>query len=138
MSAAPRGGALHLPPQKDSRMKEHAERTQTDITKFMRQWTENKNKLSEDSLRIADKKRKIEYRDAHAKKHFPNSYIVEIAGLQVKLPDERVFLPKADASDAFRNVRVSLELDCCHVLEDVLVVADLGVTVGWGSLGFWE
>ena len=65
--------------------------------------------------------------------------LAEIVRLKIKYPLKRILISKADASDAFKNVRIAPEHanKFCYVLDD-LIVADLRLTFGWaGSPGFW-
>ena len=62
----------------------------------------------------------------------------QLVTLRKKLPVKRILMSKADASDAFRNVRVDPDeaRNFCYTVGE-LVVIDFRLTFGWsGSPGF--
>ena len=64
----------------------------------------------------------------------------ELVSLRQKYPAERILMSKADASDAFRNVRVDPDKahNFCYTAWD-LVVIDFTLMFGWsGSPGYWD
>ena len=66
-------------------------------------------------------------------------FLTELVSLRKTYPEQRVLIPKADVSDAFRNVRVDPDEahNFCYTVRE-LVVIDFRLTFGWsGSLGFW-
>ena len=68
-----------------------------------------------------------------------HKFLDELVTLRKKFPEKRILMSKADASDAFRNVRV--DPDKAHnffFTVGELVVTDFRWTFGWsGSPGFW-
>ena len=66
-------------------------------------------------------------------------FLTELVSLRKTYPEQRVLIPKADVSDAFRNVRVDPDEahNFCYTVRE-LVVIDFRLTFGWsGSPGFW-
>ena len=62
-----------------------------------------------------------------------------LTDLQIRFPNRRILLAKADVTEAFRNVRVAPDQAqiFCYMVDDILV-ADFRLTFGWaGSPGHW-
>ena len=62
-----------------------------------------------------------------------------LTNLLIRSPQKRILLAKVDATDAFRNVRVTTQQinNFCYMLDDVLVKG-FRLTFGWApSPGYW-